>query len=254
MKNINYKNYLFFMMTLLGIILVVIFKQFSNQPDDKVLLKAFKQSEAELYKADFNYWGKINSKYMNKEQLSKIILSTCKKLDFKNTKGIKISEKNGVRQAIWVQNANKIDNSTVIVAESILNRNSNKAESYLIIDDDLGKKINKIAEIRNAISKVYENYNCTPIKTICLIGQYNNKLKTNRIKDIEDKVFDSINASIVQRINTNDLNTATAYSPMLNNQFKQKGAKINVNISCSYNVNEKKTYLYLATPVIANEY
>lgn len=254
MKRLKINTYGFLVMLLLAIISIVILKQFSSLTDDKVLINGFNNSKAELYKADVNYWAKINTEFMTKNELKRIVVSVCKKLNLKNTNNIQVSNKKGVNQAIWVQNINKIDNSTIIVAESISNTVQHKSESYLIIDDDLGKNIKRISTIKEKLSKVYKKYSCKPITTISLIGRYDYRLKKNEINKIERDVFNSIDAKVVQRINTKDLNTVTAYSPMLNNPLQQKSSKVNVNISCNYNESDKKTYLYLATPVITNEY
>ena len=51
-----------------------------------------------------------------------------------------------------------------------------------------------------------------------------------------------------------ELYTVYAYTGLINDYVKSEGNKINVNIAFNYNEKKNKTNLYVATPILNQDY
>jgi len=87
-----------------------------------------------------------------------------------------------------------------------------------------------------------------------ITGSIDGKLDDGELEEMYRKVFNEVGADKVEGIDDNGLVSVTAFSPSMGNAVRVNGRKVNLNMATRYNSYEGKTYIWLATPVIATDY
>ena len=104
------------------------------------------------------------------------------------------------------------------------------------------------------IKEICRKYGLVPEINYCITGYFEGKLDTKDLNDVCGKAFRAAGAEKVEGIKEDNLISLTAYSPDISNYVRVDGSRVNLNIALRYNSYEKRTYIWLATPLIAIEY
>lgn len=107
-----------------------------------------------------------------------------------------------------------------------------------------------VANLAGLVEEIGEK----PGVNLSITGSMEGKFTEEEVSGLCGKALESINASIIEGINSNGLVSITAFSPSIKEAVKVNGKRVNVNIAARYNSYEGKTYIWLATPVIITEY
>ena len=114
-------------------------------------------------------------------------------------------------------------------------------ESLLQYKKDIESYINKIGN---------NDYQCT----IKFAGSYNGKLTSQQRDAKVNDILKGLEAKKVDFIDSDSYYTTYAYTGLVKDYIEVTGNRININIVISYNEQEDKTELYLATPILNEEY
>lgn len=90
--------------------------------------------------------------------------------------------------------------------------------------------------------------------TIKFAGSYNGKLTSKQRDAKVTEILKGLEAKKVDYIDSDSYYTAYAYTGLVKDYIEVTGNRININIVISYNEQEDKTELYLATPILNEEY
>jgi hypothetical protein len=104
------------------------------------------------------------------------------------------------------------------------------------------------------LAGLVEELGAKPVVNLSITGNMDGKFTDEEVSGLCGKALESINANIIEGINSNGLVSITAFSPSIKEAVKVNGKRVNVNIAARYNSYEGKTYIWLATPVIITEY
>lgn len=85
-------------------------------------------------------------------------------------------------------------------------------------------------------------------------GTYDGKLSIEERNKITDRFVKDLQANVVVEQRGDELYTVYAYTGLINDYVKSEGNKINVNIAFNYNEKKNKTNLYVATPILNQDY
>lgn len=89
---------------------------------------------------------------------------------------------------------------------------------------------------------------------ITFTGNYKGKLKLEDKNIIANQMLQKINASIVEENRTEELYTIYAYTGLISDYIKTNNKKVNVNICMTYEEEQNITTIYLATPILNEEW
>jgi hypothetical protein len=213
--------------------------------DQKVLINAFKSSKANLKNININYWGRVNSKFMDCSELRLIALKAIKNFDSKYKFDIKYLNTKSKNRVIL-----NTKNNLIIIAEST---NSNgKSETYLTVDEDLNKDIDNLINENNNIKNIFNRYN-KYIPTICLSGFFDGRISKEKMNLCESNILKVIDGKEIEKTGGAGFTSITAFTPYIKSNIKNT-KKSNINIAYSYDEASNRTLMWLATPIIMNEY
>ncbi|ABY91424.1 MAG: hypothetical protein XD65_0307 [Caldanaerobacter subterraneus] len=240
------------------IIFIVIFsfgfqkQTFLSLTEDVSLTKeVFLTTGATYEYANINGWAKVDNVFTNFDNLTKYVEKALESMEIDKEK-IKVSksEKDNFRQIEidYSENMRAIS----IVAQSIKNRD--KGEAYLLIDEYLLKGYQDVEKEKKLIDNTFKELKGKPEITTCFVGTFKGKLNKEKNSSIVKLILDKLDAQKVEGMEDENIISVSAYSSKLKEYIKLGSEKINLNVAIRYSSFDDKTYIWVATPIIAIEY
>lgn len=110
-----------------------------------------------------------------------------------------------------------------------------------------------IEKTDNKIKELYLKLKSEPHISTCMVGVIDEKLSDEKGMKVERIVLDSFGAQIVKGTGWGGKNYIYAYSPIVDNSIRIGSEEVNINFAYRYSPEEKKTYMWIATPIITTE-
>lgn len=250
----NYSGVLLNILIAATLILLTSYSLYKGVSDDKILMEGFKGTGAHLKNTEISSWGKISSQFTTKKKLVDAAKRVSMKFTSSDKLNIKYSEAKGVRQAVWLKNENSSTNPIVVMAESIKGKASSQNESYIVISYKGKNKKDKSNNIIKKINKAYKEFEAKPTTTICLSGEFKTRLSKKRINKVTKNIIKAVDGKIIDKMGDDQVLSITGYTPRIANSVHYGNFMVNINISFDYDEVQRKTNIFLATPVIPDEY
>ncbi len=127
-------------------------------------------------------------------------------------------------------------------------------ETHLIVDVTGKADAENSGQVEKLVKGICSRYGLTAETNYCITGYFEGKLDTKGLNSICANVFKAAGARKVAGIKDDNLISLTAYSPRISDYITVNGKRVNLNIAIRYNSYEKRTYIWLATPLIDVEY
>jgi len=241
-----------------GLILILFLSNVQKQTflslssNTELLRQSFEETGAKYKYSNINSWAKINDNFDSLEDLNKYAKSVINSLNI-NEKNIKISkiEEDNFRQ-IDVEYTDKNKKQISIAVQSL--KNTNKSETYMLIDEYLLDSYYNISEEKNSIDNVFKDFKLKPKNSICFVGTFDGILNNERKSSIVKLIMDNLNAKEIESIKEDNILSVSAFSNKIKEYIEFGSEKINLNIAIRYSSFDNKTYIWVATPIISMEY
>ncbi|MGI1690562.1 YwmB family TATA-box binding protein [Thermoanaerobacter uzonensis] len=244
---------------ILGIIIFTVLFSLSVQRqaflsfDDNIELvkMTFLNTGAKYEYANINAWTKINNDFTPFYKINEYIEIAIKNMNI-NRQKTKISriEENNFRQVEveYTENTRHIN----IAVQSL--KNGSKSETYMLIDEYLINGYDNALKEKELINNTFKILKLKPKVTVCFVGTFKGKLNKEKNSSIVKLVLDKLHAQKVEGMEDENIISVSAYSSKLKEYIKLGSEKINLNVAIRYSSFDDKTYLWVATPIIAIEY
>lgn len=210
---------------------------------------AFNESEAKLDHININSYVIINNKFITIDNASKICNDISEKLGIKEVSVKKESDEN-----FCLINANGIlyegVYATIILQSSKL---EDFNESNIVIDVIETREQYDLEEICDKIRDVLISYGEVNLN-VNVAGYYDGFVDNKELKIKIDKLLKTVGAKKVEGISGDRLVSITGYVPNIQDHISYCGKKANINIAARFNSYENKTYIWIGTPLIVEEY
>ena len=124
-------------------------------------------------------------------------------------------------------------------------------KEYVYAKIELKNSTDAIMTYKKLLEEAMQELGCEDISTtIQLVGNYVGYLTIDRRNEVEDKILNTLGASIVYEHREEDLYTIYAYTASLDNYIMVEDRKINVHVAMSQDEENYRTILYLASPIL----
>jgi len=226
-----------------------------KKPAELKLLEVMESTGATVLSREVYFWARPENGPESAAVYDTLIPDLSEALDLKM--GEEASPVNVIcNDNLWEIHVNGIssDGDMINISGQLLNRENAEKESHLIIDVTGTPNREKAGKIEETVKKICKKYGLVPDINYCITGYFEGKLDTGALNDVCRKAFRAAGAEKVDGIKDNNLISLTAYSPDINNYVRVDGSRVNLNLAVRYNSYEKRTYIWLATPLIAIEY
>ena len=225
---------------------------FLSFDDDVELVKrSFLSTGAKYEYANINAWSKVNDDFASFDKINEYVEVTIKNMNLDKQK-IKVSriEENKFRQLVveYAENTRHIN----IAVQSL--KNDAQSETYMLIDEYLIKGYDNVLKERSLINNSFKLLELKPKVTVCFVGTFKGKLNKEKNSSIVKLVLDKLDAQKIEGMEEENIISVSAYSSKLKEYIKLGSEKINLNVAIRYSSFDDKTYLWVATPIIAIEY
>lgn len=242
----------------LGILAVVIAVQMvvnrSFQNEGK-MVDAFAGADSKVVKSELQIVGSFGNKYMTKEDKEELIDYLSGKLGIEGKVDKKIAE--GSKTTSITANVPGDTSNTSIESISVDYSNNNVTETtqYIYVTITIYKDINSILHYKNIVEKAYQEMGLRNTNTsLTFEGEYNQMLSLEEKNQITNAILMTLQGKVVRDNRSDQMYTVYAYTPMVEDYISVENKRVNVNIAFSYDETEKKTMLYMASPVINTDY
>jgi hypothetical protein len=233
----------------------VFYAREQKTPGERKLLEIMESTGATVLSREAYFWARLGKGRKPAAEYDTLVLELSEALGLKT--GVETSSVNIIcNDALWEVYANGVspDGDMVNISGRLINQENAEKESHLVIDVTGFPNREKAGEIEGVIKKICRKYGLVPEINYCITGYFEGKLDTKGLNDVCRKAFRAAGAEKVEGIKDDNLISLTAYSPGISNYVRVDGSRVNLNIALRYNSYEKRTYIWLATPLIAIEY
>ena len=127
-------------------------------------------------------------------------------------------------------------------------------QEYIFLRLSLHDSYSSVLAYRDILEKLMKKFDVEPQITTNLKGSYAKELSLQEKNEITDEILKHIQGKVIIEHRSDDLFTVYAYSSLIPEYEVSNRKKINISINFSYDENEGKTYLYLATPIMNEDF
>ncbi|AIS51364.1 hypothetical protein TKV_c01590 [Thermoanaerobacter kivui] len=223
----------------------------SFNDDVELVKRSFLNTGAKYQYANINAWAKINNDFTSFDKLNEYIEVAIKAMNIDKDKA-KISriEENNFRQVgvEYAENTRQVN----IAVQTL--KNGSKSETYMLIDEYLLKGYDDVLKEKSLINNSFKMLKLKTKMAVCFVGIFNGKLNKEKNSSIVKLVLNELNAQKVEGMEDENVTSVSAYSDKIKEYIKLGSEKINLNVAIRYSSFDDKTYIWVATPIIAIEY
>jgi len=237
-----------------GLILIFLFIIFITvdfnikpQKREQVLLETFKQSNCDIIKSNINIYAPLDISLKTFDEMKKYLKMVNKNIGINTLEEFNTEQ---FEQIMIVEELYESENAKLnLKVETV-----NNSESYLIIDTAIYDNWNNLMLIKEEIDNIFEKLNLDTKVNITMTGSYDGNLDYSKRKHIASEIMKLLDAKFYEDYNSQRVYSVVGYTKKIKEYIYSQRQKININLALRYNEYENKTYLYLATPLITNEY
>ncbi|NLK21815.1 MAG: hypothetical protein GX308_06980 [Epulopiscium sp.] len=240
-------------LSILVIVYSVAFLQMGNNKNgEETFIAAFLNSEFETIQINLNSWGLLNQSFSSIEEMKYMAETITDSLGIYDTT-ITDEKDSDIFKEITMTKASK-NAKTTVKLESIKYEKENTTNTYIIVDITLYGQYESIPYLKQSIDKIFEENDIKPTTNITLTGNKDGKLTKEKKQTIALDILKNLGAKIEETYETDEIYSVYGYTKLIDDWLISNDKKININCAFRYSDYEKKTYVYLATPVIIVDY
>lgn len=256
MKNISdiYKQYLY---PYRGIIYVVLFLWVGAVSQlivnhffvsDQRVMEAFSSTSSNPEKSKLEIIADYGTDFLSEEDKKQLIQYIAEELGLSDPYTTE-SIKNGSN---YITTAYKKSKNAETVIEIITTK---EARQYIIVNLSLYDRSNNILKYKKRLEKSLKKIGVKELESVVtLTGSYEGKLSEKEMKNEIDRILKRLQAKVVSESKIDGLTTIYAYTGLVDEYIMVLEQPMNINIVVSYEDNQDQTILYLATPVLNEDY
>ena len=195
--------------------------------------------------------GFCNSDYMSAEDREELAKTVAVRLGINNVYDI-YTEDNKTVLTKYVEGVRTVIN--VITVEKHVEENVFKQRQYVTIEMELDNSLESAVYYRDKIEKLFEDMDMGVDINLSLRGDIAGELSNSEKNTIADRILESLGGNVVDENRGADVYTIYAYADNINDYVVFGTTKTNINIAISYNDIKGVTEVYMATPIMNEDY
>ncbi|TCO78805.1 YwmB family TATA-box binding protein [Marinisporobacter balticus] len=234
-----------------GFILMNLFLMFLNHTTaiakEEGIMEGFNASKAVAEEVNINAYVNMAHVFKNASEGREICLSLAKELGIQRKEIEDTSEKGNIQVIL---HGEKEQGTICVIVQS--SEYEAVKETNIVIDmvyEGL-VDVNTVGENIKAILKKYGKATVTS----CITGSFNGKLNNAQKEKIVKNMMEYLEATEIEGLREKNMISIVGFSSKIKDYISYGGNQVNINIAMRYNAYEGKTYLWMATPLIAIGY
>lgn len=222
---------------------------YQEKKEEEETLAAFQTLELSAVEGCVEITAAIGKNYEKESGKELFLTGLIRELNLAEEMEFVREEKNGRAEILYLKEAEGERIKIAFVTES-----TDTEYQYVHILYEIENNVEQLLQYKTKIERLLKMRNLTATSNLNLKGSRNGKMSLNEKKEITDRLFQSLNASVVEAVREEDLYTVYGYSDLLQNSFSYGENEINLNLAFSYQEEAAKTVFYLAMPYVQIDY
>ena len=226
-----------------------------NDNEELDLVTAF-SNEKYMYTESFvNGKASIGNSYYTKDEKEEYLKDVANKLGI-NTECefVEVRDDNIVTAKLTKVAKNAITNIKLTTIETVKEKNIITLKNYLEISIEMSNSLDSAVAYGDIIENIFKSKGVIADVTVNLKGSIEGELSNSEKNDITDKIMDKMNADIVTGNRTKEIYTVYGYSEEMEDYVVFGSTKTNVNVAITYDELNNETLIYMATPIINQDF
>lgn len=224
--------------------------------DEGKLIKAFEQTKATPVRGKLQVVGNFGEKYMTTEDKESLIDYVSRQLGITDT--LKKEVVRGDTTISITAQTKGASSQTDIEAISITDEGKKKimqTTQYLYVTIDFFEDMSSVMGYKDIIEDTFEEVGIENVdSSVVLTGVYQGKLSRIDKDNITDTILEGMQGEVVTENRSDSIYTVYAYTHNIGNSLETEGSQVNLNIAFSYDEKKEETTLYLASPIVNEDY
>lgn len=224
--------------------------------DENKMLDAFTNTKSQVVKSQLKVVGQYGAKYLTEEDKQTMIKFVAGKIGLEADTPIEKTQ--GTKTLTYALQKQGTYADTNIEFISVDTENKTKAtetKQYLMVTLTIYEKLNNILNYKNMVEKALDELQLDSYDTVIFFeGCYDGQLSLDKKNEIVEEVLQQLQGRIVVDHRGEDLFTVYCYTPLVDESIVSEGQKVNINLAFHYNEEANQTRLYMASPILNEEY
>ncbi len=162
-------------------------------------------------------------------------------------------EKNGVTTECLTKNSKHAITEIKFVTMKT-SRDASVERQYIMVDINIFNSLDSAIVYRERVENIFKEMELEAEVTLTLKGNISGSLSVVEKNNIADDIIESIDAEIVTQRRDSEIFTVYAYSDGIDDYVVNGTSKTNVNVAITYDEVLNETNIYMATPIIGEDY
>lgn len=222
--------------------------------DDQRIMDAFNDTGTNIEESKFNLVMDYGNEYLLHDQKEAVLKEIADTVGVKQYETTTETTKNAVNLKAEEKGKNKNVTIELVTIEQPGDEMTT-CQNFVLVEMKLRQDFSDVLKIKKSAEKYVRKKSIKDYQSIIkFAGTYQGQLTEKKIERNVNKLLSSLQAKKVDQIKSDNYYTIYAYTGLVDDYIKTNGKRININIAVTYNEDEDKTELCLATPVLNEDY
>ncbi len=127
-------------------------------------------------------------------------------------------------------------------------------EQYIFVDVSIDNSVESAVYYRECMEEYFDELGIDADITLSLKGSIRGPLSNDEKNSICDKVLDALGGKLVTGSRSSELYTVYGYSDSISEYVVNGTTKSNINVAITYDSAEDVSWVYVATPILQDDY
>lgn len=223
--------------------------------DDGRITEAFANTNSSIVETKVEVAADYGSRYLSRKDKEEIVEYIASNIGIND---YQIEEKKGSK-SLEYKAEKKSKNGEVsielISIEKETEHDTRETKHYLLVNVGIYENSDSILRYKKIIEDAMKEINVLDYQSIVRFnGVYNGRLTLDEKIQIADELFSNLEAKVISESRENDLFIMYGYTGLIKEYIKTNGNKVNVNVVITYDEQTDKTNIYLASPILNEDY
>lgn len=224
--------------------------------DDGRITEAFANTNSNIVESKVEIAADYGSRYLNHEDKEKLIKYIASSIGISTD--YEIEQKKGTK-SIEYKAEKKSRNGEVTIElislEKETDHETREIKHYILVNVGIYENSNSIINYKKIIEKALEEVNVLDYQSIVRFnGVYNGRLTLDEKIKITNELFQSLEAKVISENREDNLFIVYGYTGLIKEYIETNGNMINMNVVINYDEQTDKTNIYLASPILNEDY
>lgn len=226
-----------------------------NQEDEGQIVQAFNKTNCMNAGSLVQASGQITDGYQTKEEQIKILERIAQELGIKGS--YEISEEKEAQRSevsLYREAAQAETRLRVISVENEISDTIMETSQYLLVEIQLYDKLECAVLYKENLADILRGMGITADISLQFSGEMQGSVSQEERDSLVEHLLESISGKLCQKHEEAGVYTVYAYTDLVEEYQRINGRNINVTIAVTFDETKNRTKLYLATPLMKEDY